>query len=94
MSKHNVYRDGKIHVLREQCATCIFRAGNRMHLQRGRVRGMVDEVKATDGCIPCHKTLDGDNAICRGQFDIHPTPTIELAKALDMIEYDDVPATT
>jgi hypothetical protein len=40
-----------------------------MHLQRGRVRQMIDEAVGNDSAIVCHKTLDGDNAVCRGFFD-------------------------
>jgi hypothetical protein len=84
---HNVVRDGKMYVMSERCSTCIFRPGNLMHLQRGRVRAMVDEVQRTQGCIPCHKTLGGDNAICRGQFDLHPTQPIQIAERLGMVVY-------
>ena len=89
MSRHNVYRDGRVHVMPERCETCIFRAGNLMGLHRGRVRQMVDRVKAIDGCIPCHATLAGDNAVCRGQFDLHPTPTLQLAEALGLVAFED-----
>lgn len=88
MSQHNVYRDGRIHVMAERCETCIFQPGNRMHLARGRVRAMVDEIKRTDGCIPCHKTLGiGANAVCRGQFDLHPTQPLQIAERLGMIAW-------
>jgi len=85
--KHNVYRGGRIYVQEEMCSTCIFRAGNLMDLNRGRVRQMVDQVKRIDGCIPCHKTLAGDNAVCRGQFDLHKTPTLALAERCGIIEF-------
>jgi hypothetical protein len=79
-----------IHVMPSRCETCIFRAGNLMHLQRGRVRDMVDEVKRTDGCIPCHKTLAGEHqAICRGQFDLHPTQPIQVAQRLGLVRFED-----
>lgn len=71
----------------ERCETCIFRPGNLMHLQPQRVRGMVNEIKRDDGCIPCHKTLDlVEQAICRGQFDCVQTPTLQLAERLGVIE--------
>jgi hypothetical protein len=44
----NVYRNRQVHVLAEQCATCIFRPGNLMELCPGRVRGMVAEATAKD----------------------------------------------
>jgi hypothetical protein len=85
--KHNVYRDGKIHVCAEKCATCIFRPGNLMALQSGRVRGMVDAAKRDGSTIVCHATLDGDNAACRGFFDRHKTPPLQVAERLDLIEW-------
>lgn len=89
MSKpHNVYRDGKVHVLSERCETCIFRAGNLMHLKPGRVKDMVDQCLENESAIPCHKTLDGDNAICRGYYDGYAdrTMTLRLAKFFEIIE--------
>lgn len=84
-----VFRDGRVHVLAEQCATCIFRPGNPMHLQPGRVKGMVDACRETDGGnIPCHSTLGGDRAICRGFWDAYAAedPILRLAQALDVVE--------
>lgn len=92
--RSNVYRDGKVHVVREMCETCIFRPGNLMQLQSGRVRGMIDDCKEQQGTIPCHNTLyiDGaDQAVCRGFFDRHKgdITALELADAMGIIEYDE-----
>lgn len=89
MGQHNVFRDGVIHVMPSRCETCIFRPGNLMHLQRGRVRAMVDQVKRDESCIPCHKTLDGDNAVCRGQYDLHPTMPLQVAERMGLIRFED-----
>lgn len=62
-----------------------------MHLRAGRVRQMVDEAKANDSAIVCHKTLDGDNAVCRGFFDRYPTIPLRLAVALDVLREVDPP---
>jgi hypothetical protein len=87
MSQHNIYRDGKIHVCKTECSTCIFRKGNLMHLQSGRVRGMIDESKAKEGAIVCHQTLGTDsNAVCRGFFDRYKTQYLQVAERLNMIE--------
>jgi hypothetical protein len=83
--QHNVYRDGKVHVCARMCATCIFRPGNLMHLERGRVRQMVDDAKRDESCIPCHKTLEGDNACCRGFYDKHPTQPLQIAERLGLV---------
>jgi hypothetical protein len=89
VARHNAYRDGYVHVCRTMCATCVFRPGNLMHLRRGRVRGMVDEAKANEAAIICHKTLAGDNAVCRGFFDRHPTPPLHLAERLGVLKLQD-----
>lgn len=36
-ARHNAYRDGRVHVCRQMCATCVFRPGNLMDYRaRGR----------------------------------------------------------
>ena len=87
--KRNVYRDGKVFVLTEKCPTCVFWPGNRMHLQAGRVKDMVDQCLRNGGAIPCHKTLDsGKMAMCRGFWDAYRNEIIglRLAQVLGMIE--------
>lgn len=75
-------------VLEAQCATCIFRPGNPMSLNKGRVKGMVEDCKRNAGHIPCHETMryedddvddDGgdprttwDSPVCRGFYDRYP----------------------
>lgn len=87
MRKHNAYRDRKIHVCRRMCKTCIFRPGNLMNLAPGRVTDMVDDATRDQSAIICHSTLSGDNAVCRGFFDHHPTLPLRLAVATDAIEF-------
>jgi hypothetical protein len=60
----------------EMCSTCVFRPGNLMQLQPGRLRGMVNDSLANDSGIPCHKTLDGRRALCRGFWDRHQRDTL------------------
>lgn len=81
----NTYRQGKVHVMRRMCPTCVFRPGNKMHLEEGRVEEMVAEATAEDSAIICHSTLDSDNAVCRGFFDRHSTPTLQIADRLGAI---------
>lgn len=59
---------GQLRIMREQCSTCIFRPGNRMDLNRGRVRQMLAEVRRADSFVTCHKTLGTGEpgAICKG----------------------------
>lgn len=88
MSKTNVYRDGFVHVQAKQCATCIFRPGNKMLLAPGRVESMVAGATANNGCIPCHDTLDtGAENVCRGFFDKHQTPTLQLAQRMGRVRF-------
>lgn len=73
MSASNVYRDGKVHVLSAECATCIFNPGTRP-VDGQRVAGMVRDTQSTDGAtVVCHSTLyksrGRKHAICRGWYD-------------------------
>lgn len=65
-----------LRVCATRCDTCIFHPGNRMQLRDGRVRGMVAEAIERDSFIPCHKTLDGERAVCRGFFDAYGDRTL------------------
>ena len=92
MSRHNVYRDGFVHVCREMCSTCIYRPGNLMQLRRGRVRSMVDEAVSDDGAIVCHQTLGTDaNAVCRGFYDKHAPSMLQIAARLDRVREVEAP---
>lgn len=92
------FRDGLVHVLAEQCSTCIFRPGNLMNLSEGRLKDIVAGNLKADSGLVCHKTLTGmpmhDNgeALCRGFFDRYDTTPIRLAKQTGLIR--EVPETT
>lgn len=79
-----------MHVCEVMCPTCVFRPGNLMDLRPGRLRGMVDEALADEGCVPCHERLrtagctDGD-AVCRGFFDRYPTQPLQVAERLGLL---------
>ena len=91
MSGHNAYRDGKVHVCRQLCETCVFRAGNLMHLEPGRLATMAAEATANESAIICHSSLyrEGvDNAVCRGFCDRHRTQPLQIAQRLDLVEFD------
>lgn len=87
------YRDGLIWVLNRKCSTCIFRPGNKMHLQEDRVARMVKECIEEDTVVPCHRTLNGPRSICRGLWDLHRNDifSLRLAQALGVIAFDDPP---
>src|SRR5688572_23813621 len=83
-----------IRVLSEQCSTCIFHPGNRMHLAPGGLRSLVDAALAKDnGHIPCHDTLPYGNyqsvpgAICRGYWDRYADQVqlLQVAKRLGFV---------
>ena len=87
-SSKKVFRDGKVHVMAKKCATCIFRPGNLMHLEPGRVKWIVKEATKAESCIPCHETTHGQaegEAICRGFYDRFPTLPIRLAEAMNLL---------
>lgn len=94
------YRGGKVHVLASKCSTCIFRPGNLMRLQSGRVKQMVDESVAEGGGITCHQTLPygthgdvAEPAVCRGFYDAHGerVQALQIARRLGYIEEDQPP---
>lgn len=95
MDKHDVYRDEKVHVMADKCSTCIFRPGNLMSLEQGRVAGMVQSCREKQGVITCHQTLyeqdERGNAVCKGFFDAYGKEILPLrmAMALEVIEYQE-----
>lgn len=85
----DVFRDGKVHVQKRKCSTCIFRPGNLMQLEEGRVDQMVADCQRDQGVIPCHKNLDhAGQAVCRGFYDKHHGDVVALvmARATGIIE--------
>jgi hypothetical protein len=89
---------GKTRLLSRQCATCIFRPGNLMHLSPGRLRQMVTEARGDAGYIICHSTLPyADSpippAICRGFADRYTTWQLQVIERLwGFIEVDPPPS--
>lgn len=87
MSYQPVYRNGRVHVNQRMCPTCIFRPGNLMHLKEGRVEEMVAEATGNDSVIPCHETLGDEPAVCRGFFDKHAPPFLQVADRLGVVVF-------
>lgn len=86
--KHKVAVDGKVRVMAKMCPTCIFRPGNRMKLQPGRVEEMIADATRDESTIVCHSTLDLPlQAACRGFFDQHPTAPLQIADRLGLVEH-------
>lgn len=91
------YRDDRVHVLEAQCATCVFRPGNLMHLPPERMREITVGNVQADSALTCHSTLyrdDVEHAVCRGFFDRYGSATLplRLAQLLDRVVFDAVPA--
>ncbi len=63
-----------LRVFDSPCSTCIFRPGNPMSLNPGRVKGMVEDVVREDSFTPCHQTLTGEHppTLCHGMTERHP----------------------
>ena len=85
-----VYRNGKVHVCALMCDTCIFRPGNLIDLEEGRVEGMIRDATRNESCITCHETLGADQAICRGFFDKHATQPLQVAQRLGFVVFQQV----
>lgn len=90
------FRNNRVHVLSEQCETCVFRPGNLLDLRAGRLKDLSETNRRLDTALKCHATLwdeDTDQAICRGYFDAYwqeITP-LRMAVALDVITEQDPP---
>jgi hypothetical protein len=91
MKKKSVFRKGMVHVQAVMCDTCIFRPGNLMQLESGRVEQLVKGASAAQSCIPCHETTHGQDprgeAVCRGFYSLHPTLPLKLAAAMNKIKF-------
>lgn len=80
--------NGRVHVRRARCSTCVF--GPNKFVSDERVAGMVEGADKANSCIPCHHHLHEGQEIepvCRGYFDRHSSVTLRLAEAMDLIEW-------
>lgn len=84
-------------MLREECATCIFKPKTRP-VDGARVAGMVRDTMDTPGAsVVCHSTLylEGpeEHAVCRGWYDrlADRDPTFRLAQIMGVIKEVDPP---
>lgn len=85
------YHDGRVYVMKEQCHTCVFRRGNPMHLQPGRLKILVASNLDAGSALVCHKTIYDagyvQQAICRGFADAYTDEILPLmvAKAMGVL---------
>lgn len=84
----NIYRDGFVHVMSKRCSTCIYGAHSPVDKpRREEVAGSAIDAEST---IICHKTLGtGENAACRGFFDLTPTQPLQVASRLGLVRFQD-----
>ncbi|MFJ6167247.1 hypothetical protein ACIQH6_19155 [Micromonospora orduensis] len=73
--------------LARECDTCVFKPGNPMHLDPGRLKQMVAEARGAAGYIICHSTLPYAGspvppAVCRGFADRYHTRQLQVMKRL------------
>ncbi|WP_395107256.1 DUF4314 domain-containing protein [Actinomadura sp. SCN-SB] len=81
---------GKVRVLARQCATCIFRSSDPMHLGPERIREVIEENLKAGALLTCHATLPYGQyphfgpAVCAGFWARHrnAVPAGRLAQLL------------
>lgn len=66
-------------LLSEKCSTCVFRPGNLMHLDDGRLQDLIRQNREAQTLLVCHQTLPyvsnpyrddvAGEAYCRGYYD-------------------------
>ncbi len=93
---HPVARADGVHVLNDMCETCVFKPGDRMNLEPGRLRGMIQGALKDESCIPCHSTIRRDDtapAICHGFWRryAHRVVTLRLAVFLKCVVFEPPP---
>lgn len=82
--------NGRVHVRRTQCKTCIYRDGNLMHLEPGRREQMERDANRDGGCIPCHDNIHVGakiEPVCRGYWNVNQSVPLRLAEALERITF-------
>lgn len=83
------YDGAGLHVMRERCSTCIFRPGNLMRLNEGRLADMTASTDRDDTNVICHKTLDRSvGALCRGSVDRRAGQMVRVAERIGALRED------
>jgi hypothetical protein len=71
----------------ERCSTCIFRPGNLMRLNPGRLADLTGQTDAADTNVVCHQTLDEPiGAFCRGSVERRAGQAVRIAERLGVIK--------
>lgn len=90
-----VWDDNKVHVLKRQCATCIFWPDERAAVGAERRDGMLKACQNEDTIVPCHEWMDTKTpVVCRGLFnqrEVGPgIAVLQIAERLGFVVYDDL----
>lgn len=83
----NTDPDPRPRVYSEKCSTCVFRTGNPMHLNEGRLADLVEQNLASGSLLVCHKTTYGQathEVACRGYFDAYGDRT-NVVRVMDRL---------
>lgn len=87
MARFNAFRDGKVHVVREMCSTCIFRG---KVVDKERREEMIREADQKETAIVCHSTLNTkQQAVCHAYYQLRSSATLRLAMAMKCIAWDE-----
>jgi len=84
----NTFVDGKVHVRKTKCKTCIFGPNRLIGIDQEKVDQMTRDADSAEACIPCHDHLYSDQDIepvCRGYFDRKSSATLRMAEAMEII---------
>lgn len=80
------YDRAGFYVMRDNCSTCIFRPGNLMNLNEGRLKELTDSTDRDDTNVICHQTLDDEvGAVCKGSADRRPGQALQIAQRLGLV---------
>ncbi len=80
----NLYRDGKVHVQKRMCETCIWKPNSPL---RKRADEMHREAEAKQSAIVCHSTLDAEHqAACHGHLR-NGCAVLQVAERLGFVEW-------
>jgi hypothetical protein len=79
-------------VMAERCDTCIFRPGNLMDLNKGRLAEMIEATDRRDTNVICHKShsVSGDlrlDALCKGSVDRRPGQMVRIMSRFGGVQY-------
>lgn len=92
----NTFRDGKVHVMHEECENCLFHPKTRL-VDAKVVAEIVRETKDDAGAtFTCHlASLCGEDAICRGWYNHFGKrdPILQMAESMGIIEEQEFPET-